>query len=150
MRRDLVVGPGEAGLQVLVERQTRYSRLRKIPRKTAGDSRAALTRLMESLPPALRRSVTYDNGPENAEHRVLNEDLGLCSYFCEPYHSWEKGTVENTNGLIRRFIPKGTPLASLPDGWIVQIEDWLNDRPRKVLNFRTPREVFKAVCCTCL
>src|SRR4029079_8461437 len=101
---------------------------------------AALTGLMQVLPAAMRRSITYDNGPENAEHAVLNDDLGLASYFCEPYHSWEKGTVENTNGLIRRFIPKQTPFESLSDVLIVQLEDWLNDRPRKVLNFRTPRE----------
>lgn len=141
---DLLVGPGQAALQVSVERQSRYSLLRRIPIKSAGHSRAALTRLMSALPPALRRSITYDNGPENVEHHVLNDDFGMRSYFCEPYHSWEKGTVENTNGLIRRFIPKRTAIESLSEASIVQLENWLNDRPRKVLGFQTPRAVFQA------
>jgi transposase, IS30 family len=144
---DLIVGSGAMALQVLVERQSRFSRLRQIPLKSAGASRAALTRLMEQIPPLLRRSITYDNGPENVEHRVLNDDFDLQSYFCEPYHSWEKGTVENTNGLIRRFVPKGTPLNVYTSEQIQSLEDWLNDRPRKILQYQTPREVFKA-CCT--
>jgi IS30 family transposase len=143
---DLVVGQGREGLQVLVERQSRYCLLRKIPLRSAGASRAALTRLLEAIPPSLRRSITYDNGAENTEHAVLNEDLNLVSYFCEPYHSWEKGTVENTNGLIRRSIPNRTPLGLVPDTEILRVQQWLNDRPRKVLAFQTPREVFNALC----
>jgi IS30 family transposase len=145
---DLIVGPGPAALQVLVERQSRYTRLSLVPQRTASASRAALTGLLESIPASLRRSITYDNGSENYEHLTLNDDFGLNSYFCEPYHSWEKGTVENTNGLIRRFIPKQTPLSSLSLSSLVQLENWLNDRPRKVLNYRTPREAFQALCCT--
>src|SRR5260221_3223358 len=131
---DLVVGPGPSALQVLVGRQSRYTRLSLVPQRTATASRVALTHLLESIPEPLRRSITYDNGGENCEHLTLNDDFGLQSYFCEPYHSWEKGTVENTNGLIRRFIPKHTPLSSLSLTSIVQLENWLNDRPRKVLN----------------
>jgi IS30 family transposase len=142
---DLVVGPGSSALQVLVERQSRYTRLSFIPQRTAAASRVALTHLLESLPAFLRRSITYDNGTENAEHLTLNEDFDLKSYFCEPYHSWEKGTVENTNGLIRRFIPKRTLLSSLSLSSIVLLENWLNDRPRKVLNYQTPREAFQAL-----
>jgi transposase, IS30 family len=145
---DLVVGPGPAALQVLVERQTRYSRLRRIPQKTAPASRAALTGLFASVPASLRQSITYDNGSENYEHALLNEDLGLRSFFCQPYHSWEKGTVENTNGLIRRFAPKRTKLDSIAPERFQQIEDWLNDRPRKCLKFKTPREAFNALRCT--
>lgn len=142
---DLVVGPGSEALQVLVERQTRYTLLAKIANKGSGPSRAALTWLMDSVPAHLRRTITYDNGSENVEHQTLNEDFGLKSYFCEPYHSWEKGTVENTNGLIRRFIPKSTKFETIPASRIVQLECWLNDRPRKVLQFRTPREAFEAL-----
>jgi IS30 family transposase len=145
---DLIVGPGDPALQVLVERQTRCCRLRKIPQKTAPASRAALTQMLEPLPAQLRKSITYDNGAENFEHAVLNDDFDMRSYFCEPYHSWEKGTVENTNGLIRRFIRKRTKLDAVPDTRIQQIEHWLNDRPRKVLDFQTPREAFNALCCT--
>jgi IS30 family transposase len=145
---DLIVGPGSSALQVLVERQTRYTRLSLVPQRTASGSRAALTQLLQSIPGALRKSITYDNGGENSEHLTLNEDFGLSSYFCEPYHSWEKGTVENTNGLIRRFIPKQTRLRTLSLTSIVKLENWLNDRPRKILNYRTPREAFQALCCT--
>lgn len=146
---DLLEGPrGSAVVQVLVERQTRYSRLRLVRNKTAGASRAALTMMLDTIPPALRRSITYDNGCENAEHQTLNEDFGLHSYFCEPYHSWEKGTVENTNGLIRRHFPKRMRFDGLPEERIRGVEDWLNNRPRKILQFRTPREAFEALCCT--
>jgi IS30 family transposase len=142
---DLIVGPGSCALQVSVERQSRYTRLCLLPQRTAAVSRAGLTRTLQSIPAHLRRSMTYDNGAENYEHLILNEDFELNSYFCEPYHSWEKGTVENTNGLIRRFIPKQTPLSSLNAASIVGLENWLNDRPRKVLKFKTPREVFQAL-----
>jgi IS30 family transposase len=142
---DLIVGPGSSALQVSVERQTRYTRLSLLPQRTASASRASLTWMLQSIPVGLRRSMTYDNGAENYEHLVLNEDFDMNSYFCEPYHSWEKGTVENTNGLIRRFIPKQTRLSSLNQAWIVHIENWLNDRPRKILNYQTPREAFQAL-----
>src|ERR1035438_1814267 len=145
---DLVVGPGQPALQVTVERQTRYSQLRKVAQKTAPLCRAALTHVLAPLPKNLRRSITYDNGSENFEHTVLNDDFDMNSYFCEPYHSWEKGTVENTNGLIRRFVPKRSPLGPIPDERFQEIENWLNDRPRKCLNFKTPREAFNALCCT--
>jgi len=142
---DLIVGPGSSSLEVLVERQTRYTRLNLVVQRTAAATRAALTQILQSIPPSLRRSITYDNGIENYEHLTLNEDFGLQSYFCEPYHSWEKGTVENTNGLIRRFIPKRTRLETLSLTQIVQLENWLNDRPRKILNYQTPREAFQAL-----
>ena len=93
-------------------------------------------------PAHLRRSITYDNGLENVEHNLLNKDLGTRSWFCEPYHSWEKGQVENTNGLIRRFIPKRSRLEDLSDDKIIEVENWINDRPKKVLAFRTPNEAF--------
>ena len=139
---DLIVGSGRAALQVAVERTSRYTRIEKIPNKTAVASRTALERIWAPLPASLRRSVTYDNGSENVEHLILNERLGMRSWFCQPYHSWEKGQVENTNGLIRRFIPKRANLDQLQDDSIRSIEKWLNDRPKKVLNFKTPSEAF--------
>jgi len=142
---DLVICRGGGALQVSVERRTRFSQLRKVAHRTASVCRAGLTRMLEPIPATLRRSITYDNGSENFEHQVLNEDFDLVSYFCEPYHSWEKGTVENTNGLIRRFIPKWASLADWPDEAIRQVEDWLNDRPRKILQYQTPREAFQAL-----
>lgn len=141
---DLLIGKGTSAIQVLVERRTRLTRLKKIQDKTALTSRLALSALLSSCPPALRRSLTYDNGPENQEHDLLNRQWGRASYFCEPYHSWEKGTVENTNGLIRRFWPKKTNFDTLSDQDIQQVETWLNQRPRKCLNFNTPAESFNS------
>src|SRR5277367_2190149 len=86
----------------------------------------------------------YDNGVENVEHLILNQRLGMRSWFCQPYHSWEKGQVENTNGLIRRFVPKRSNLDLLPDDKVHSVEEWLNNRPRKVLDFKTPKEVFSS------
>lgn len=141
---DLLVGSGKAALQVAVERQSRLTRLKKIPNKTAQASREALEYILMPMPKAWRRSITYDNGSENVEHLLLNQQLGTRSWFCQPYHSWEKGQVENTNGLIRRFVPKRSNLDLLPDDKVRSVEEWLNDRPRKVLDFKTPKEVFSS------
>jgi IS30 family transposase len=141
---DLVVGKGREALQVTVERATRFTRLKRVSDKTAGASSRALKEVLSTVPSSLRKSVTYDNGSENTEHLSVREALGVESYFCEPYHSWEKGTVENTNGLIRRFIPKSTDLSTVSDLWAQEIENWLNDRPRKCLGFQTPAEAINA------
>jgi IS30 family transposase len=97
------------------------------------------------LPKHLRRSVTYDNGTENAEHDQLNKDLGMQSYFCEPYHSWEKATVENRNGLVRLFFPKKSNLDNIEERVIQQAEDWINNRPMKCLDFQTPNQVLASL-----
>ena len=96
--------------------------------------------MLKDFPDNLKRSITYDNGSENFEHIALNIDLGTSSFFCEPYHSWEKGTVENTNSLIRRFLPKKSNFDNISNDRIQQIETWLNNRPRKCLDFNTPAE----------
>ena len=131
-------------LQVTVERKTRYTRLAQLPKKGAREMSVALTRRLSRYPKGLRRSLTYDNGSENTEHRRTNQVLGTRSYFCEPFHSWERGTVENTIGLVRRFFPKRTDFATLSKNRIQSVERWLNHRPRKCLGFQTPAEVFKA------
>lgn len=145
---DLLIGKGISAIQVAVERQTRFTQLKKIPTKTAVVSRFSLASMLHPFPPSLRRSITYDNGFENTQHQLLNQQLGTTSYFCEPYHSWEKGTVENTNGLIRRFLPKKTNFDTISDQQIQQVESWLNSRPRKCLNFKTPAEALLPMCCT--
>ena len=100
------------------------------------------------FPANLRRSIPYDNGPENAEHMRTHLILGTCSYFSEPFHSCERGTVENTMGLVRRFLPKKTNFAKISQDQFVKIEYGLNNRPRKCLGSKTPAEVFKAEGCT--
>ena len=76
-------------------------------------------------------------------HLIINQELGLQSYFCEPYHSWEKGTIENLNGMIRWFFPKRTDFATIPDEDICRLETWLNLRPRKILQFKSPADTLK-------
>jgi IS30 family transposase len=133
---------------VTVERKARYTKMAKLKTKTSRAMSVALTRRLSRYPSTLRLSITYDNGSENTEHMRTNKILGTCSYFCEPFHSYERGTVENTIGLIRRFLPKKTNLAKISQDHLSKIEYWLNNRPRKCLRFQTPAEVFKAECCT--
>jgi IS30 family transposase len=135
-------------VQVSVERKARYAKLAKLKAKTSRAMSLGLIRRLCRYPANLRRSITYDNGPENAEHMHTNEILGTLSYFCEPFHSYQRGTVENTIGLVRRFVPKKTNLAEVSQDHLTKIEYWLNNRPRKCLKFKTPAEVFKAECCT--
>jgi IS30 family transposase len=135
-------------VQVSVERKARYAKLAKLKAKTSRAMSVALIRRLCRYPAKIRRSITYDNGPENAEHMRTNKILGTLSYFCEPFHSYERGTVENTIGLVRRFLPKKTNLAMVSQDHLTKIEYWLNNRPRKCLRFKTPAEVFKAECCT--
>lgn len=138
----------KAALQITTERKTRYTRLAKLPAKTAHAMSVGLTRRLSRVPVPIRTSITYDNGTENTDHEETNRILGTKSYFCEPYHSWEKGTVENTIGLVRRFLPKKTDFAIVSSKEIRRIERWLNNRPRKCLHFKTPAEAMKAECCT--
>lgn len=145
---DLMVGKGRSAIQVMVERKTRLARLLKIPDKTAASSRAALAAILRQIPQPLRRSITYDNGSENYDHSLVNAEFATSSFFCQPYHAWEKGSIENTNGLVRRFLPKNTNFDTIPDTTIKKVESWLNNRPRKCLNFKTPAESFISACCT--
>jgi len=135
-------------VQVTVERKARYAKLAKLNTKTSRAMSVALIRRLSRYPTPLRLSITYDNGPENAEHLRTNKALGTSSYFCEPFHSYERGTVENTIGLVRRFLPKKTNLAMISQVHLSKIKYWLNNCPRKCLGFKTPAEVFKARCCT--
>jgi IS30 family transposase len=138
----------KTGLVIAADRKSRITKVRRVERRTAKAVRVALNRSLCRSRASARRSITYDNGPENVEHEVVNAVLGTASYFCEPYRSWEKGTVEHTIGLIRRFLPKGTDFATISPMEIKRIERWLNNRPRKCLDFRTPAEVFRSECCT--
>lgn len=135
----------KTALNVLVERKSRLTRITKMRDRTAASTRHALTKQLLSVAPRARRSITYDNGHENTEHVKVNHAFTMRSYFCEPYRSWEKGTVEHTIGLIRRFIPKGRHLTMVSSHYIARIEDLLNHRPRKCLDFATPAEVFEKI-----
>ena len=136
------------GIQVICERKTRYALLTKMQTLRGIEARTTLIQRMKKLPSSMVKTLTYDNGPENTYHVFVNRHLGTQSYFCHPYHGWEKGTVENTIGIVRRFYPKGTNFTEVSEGDVQNLETWLNDRPRKCLAFRTPLEAFKHECCT--
>ena len=130
-------------LNVIVERKTRFTKITKLKRRTARNTRCAITKILSHYPAMVRRTITYDNGKENVEHRQTNAALGTKSFFCEPFHSWEKGTVENTVGLVRRTFPKKTDFDLVTTAEVKRLERRLNNRPRKSLHFKTPEEVFK-------
>ena len=136
-----------AALNVTVERKSRFTIITKMSRKSAQYTSRALTRSLGRVPVHARRTITYDNGSENVEHQQVNDALGTRSYFCNPYHSWEKGTDENTIGLIRRVFPKKTDFSQVSPTEIKTLERRLNNRPRKCLSFKTPLELFHS-CCT--
>jgi IS30 family transposase len=136
---------GKSHLNVLVERKSRYISLRKVASKEAVEKKKATIEQLEKLPVGLRKTITYDNGTENRNHEKINLKLGMQSYFCHAYSSWEKGTVENSIGLIRYYLPKKTNLDMITESVIADIETLLNNRPRKVLGFRTPIEVLQGV-----
>ena len=130
-------------LAVLHERKARYVRLRKIPNMKPKSMTRALKKMGKHL---TLRTITYDNGIENRDHETVATALNINTYFCNPYHSWEKGGVENTIGRIRRYIPKGSNLADYTKRDIEKIEHWLNHTPRKCLNWKTPYEIMSENC----
>jgi len=129
-------------LHILLERKTRLLKITKLARLSAARVRQAVIWRLACQPRFARLTITYDNGHENTDHLEVNQALEMGSYFCHPYHSWEKGSVENGIGLIRRFLPKKTDFERTPLSEIRRIEKLLNNRPRKCLNYKTPREVF--------
>ncbi len=130
-----------AALSVLCDRRSRFTRLRKLPNLRPSVHARALVRMTDGLPV---RTLTFDNGIENRDHARVARALKASTFFCRPYHSWEKGTVENTIGRVRRFLPKGTDLAACSRRDIARIETWLNHTPRKCLNWKTPYEIMTA------
>lgn len=128
-------------LSIQLERLSRYIRIKKVAANKAANISSGIIRNLKTVDPVLRKSITYDNGKENVRHQDVNKALGTSSYFCNPYRSWEKGSVEQAIGLIRRYLPKKTDLAKVSESQIAHIEHQLNSRPRKCLNFMTPYEV---------
>jgi IS30 family transposase len=130
-------------LAVIRERKMQLMFIMKIKRKNAESFKLAIIRMMKKVPKKYRKTITLDNGLENAAHEEIARELGVRIYFCNPYHSWEKGGVENGIGLIRRYFPKKTDFALISKRQVAKVESWLNNRPRKTLGFLTPLEVFK-------
>jgi IS30 family transposase len=133
-----------AALNSLTERKSRLLLLTKLPRKEADETVNAVIMRLQRFPDKARRTLTLDNGTENAAHQVITAAVGTRCYFANPYHSWERGTNENTNGLVRWYLPKGTDFSKITDLQLSQIENLINNRPRKCLGFKTPLEVASA------
>jgi len=132
-------------LMVLQERVLGLTFLKKLKRCTTEEMNGALTSRLAPLPKAMRRSITFDNGPENRHHYLLRDELNCKTYFCTPYSSWEKGSVENAVGLTRREWPKKTDYALISDEKIATFEYRLNTRPRKRFGYLTPFEYTESV-----
>jgi len=160
---DLILGLGSSAIGTLVERSTRFTLLLHLPRlpnhgvearvkngpALAGHGaeavREAIQRAVAMLPDHLRRSLTWDQGAEMSQHVRLRQETGVDVYFCEPQSPWQRGTNENTNGLLRQYFPKGTDLSLHSVDDLAAVAATLNARPRKVLGWRTPNEVFEQV-----
>jgi IS30 family transposase len=155
---DLILGLGSSAIGTLVERATRFTMLLHLPRMggyqpgksikngpaLAGHGaeavRDAITRSISSLPEMLRQSLTWDQGAEMAQHARLRIDTGLQIYFCDPQSPWQRGTNENTNGLLRQYFPKGTDLSQHTSDELDAVAHTINTRPRKTLGWKTPAE----------
>lgn len=131
-----------AALNTLVERKSGFTLITKLDRKTAENTKDVVIRRLGRLPDYLRKTLTLDNGSENAGHEKITTAIGTTCYFANPYHSWERGTNENTNGLIRQYFPKGVNFANVSEEDIIKVEWLLNTRPRKRHDYRTPMEIF--------
>lgn len=139
---DLVICKHSKPLLVLHERQTRLTLLTRLASKTAAETIAAITGILENLSPQMRQTMTFDNGGEFARHGFLKEAFDMATYFCDAYASWQKGSIENMNGRIRRWLPRSTDLDTLSDQDVQDITMTLNLTPRKCLGFKSPIEAF--------
>lgn len=141
---DTIVGK-HGRLATCVDRKSRYVLIARLPDGTACQFNTAAIRRFRKLPSSLRRTITTDNGSEFVEHASLGRRLGFKTFFANPYASWERGTNENTNGLIRQYCPRGSDFSQLTPQRVARIEARLNNRPRKCLGYRTPAEILAPV-----
>lgn len=138
---DLMIGVGQkSAIGTIVERKTRYTFIVKLENRKSETVTHQFAKIVNTLPKFITKTMTYDNGMEMANHQWLTNNTGMDVYFAHPYSSWERGTNENTNGLIRRFLPKGTDFNNVTEEQLKAIEKNLNNRPKKVLGYRTPNE----------
>lgn len=139
---DLLLGSNSSQIITLVERQSRYLMLAKIPNRETKTVVNALIKQARKLPDELYKSLTWDNGKELADHQRFTLETDVDIYFCDPHSPWQRGSNENTNGLLRQYFPKGTDLAPHSQAKLNRIARELNERPRKTLDFHTPAERF--------
>jgi IS30 family transposase len=140
---DLIKGArNDSAVGTLVERTTRLVILARMEGTDATSARQGFTKKLRHVPALLRKTLTYDRGKEMAEHERLAQRLSIQVFFADPYSPWQRGTNENTNGLLRQYLPKGTDLSGYTQRALNVIAHRLNTRPRKCLNFATPLEVY--------
>ena len=139
---DLLCGSGNSQIATLVERHTRYVMLVKVERKDTETVINALIKQAHKLPQELYKSLTWDRGSEMADHKRFTLATDIQVYFCDPQNPWQRGTNENTNGLLRQYFPKGTDLSAYSQAKLNGVARQLNQRPRKTLNYETPAERF--------
>lgn len=140
----LISRKSKAALHSMTERVTRLLRLSKLKSKSAAETNKAVAKALKRFPPKAKRTLTLDNGTENASHEELTEMLGIKCYFADPYAAWQRGSNEQINGLIRRYLPKGTDFSKIDKDQIKKIEKLINNRPRKCLGFKTPLEAARS------
>ena len=141
---DLIIGKdNKSAMGTIVERTTRTTLLVKLKDRSAATVRKAFAEKLMTLPAQMRLSTTHDNGSEMAQHKLFTAETQIKVYFASPYSPWQRGTNENTNMLIRGFFPKGTNFNEIPSGKIERVQEMLNNRPRKILQYQTPKEVFE-------
>lgn len=139
---DLMIGVGQkSAIGTLVERKARFTYIIKLKNRRSATVVEGFSKELNNLDSMFIKTMTYDNGMEMAKHKLLTKKTGVQVYFAHPYSSWERGTNENTNGLIRRYFPKGTDFNKVTEEQLKNVQDKLNNRPRKVLGFKTPNEI---------
>ena len=142
---DLLSGANNTHIVTLVERHTRFVMLLKVPSKDTATVVAALGKHVRKLPQELRRSLTWDRGKEMADHKSFTVATNVQVYFCDPRSPWQRGSNENTNGLLRQYFPRGTDLSRFSQAYLNRIALRLNQRPRKTLGFESPADRLQAV-----
>ncbi len=135
---DLLTGTIQSQIATLVERKSRYVMLVRLPTKEAPEVARALARHVRTLPRTLRRSLTWDRGRELAAHRAFTMATDVQVYFCDPHSPWQRGSNENTNGLLRQYFPRGTDFTTISQAALNRVARELNERPRKTLNWQHP------------
>jgi transposase, IS30 family len=139
---DLMIGKNQkSAIGTIVERKSRYTLIIKLHARNSKEVAKMFSKKLNQLNPLFKKTMTYDNGIEMARHEEITKKTGMKIYFAHPYSSWERGTNENTNGLIRRYLPKGTDFNEIDEKILMIIQEKLNNRPRKIIGYKTPKEI---------